>query len=119
MLEIQAKVTKNAAFAGAEVSTADVGPDYLIRVRVHALTADKKARLYLEDGGTGATKPLAVIPVVGPIPDADGQPYTVTISFRDLPGLARGAGRFVTLDLDQIDAAASIDYDAFIEAEGV
>jgi len=117
MLEIQAKVTKTGAFAGAEVATTNVGPDYLIRVRVHKMTADKTARLYLEDGATGATKPLAVIPVTGPI--AEGQPFTTTISFRDLPNLARGAGKFITLDLNQIDAAASIDYDAFIEAEGV
>lgn len=104
------KLTKTQAIALPEVSTQTLGQGYLFILIVSALTADKHARIALNDGTTGAEIHAHVVDLLGPI----NQPKTITVSFRDLPGLARGSGKFAQLELLSLDANASVTFAAFL-----
>ena len=114
---LQAAVTKTAAFSGAGVDVSAIDFGATIKVRVTALTEGKSARIAIEeslDAFNADTRTVTVLHFIGGI----GAPAEVVqaVHTRTLPDCdLGGASATWRARLQDIDAASSITYEAFLE----
>jgi hypothetical protein len=116
LTELQARVSKTAAFTGAGVNVSGITGDWTIKLQVESLTAAKKARFVFEDTVDDYTASLA-----GPAFSLSGQLSASSDkvkSFKkaDFPSLRLGAGSAqLRLKLSEIDGSATCVYRAWLE----
>lgn len=118
--DIQAKVTKTAAFVGADVDISDLTGDFTIHLKVHKLTGEDAVALFgivdTVDNFT-ASKTVRTQDTKGKI-DPDGKQGGQHYSWRkrDLKSLRAGVtGAELRLNLVSLTGTApSVDYEAWI-----
>ncbi len=114
--DIQANVTKTAAFTGTGVDVSALALDWTLKIQVSALTAGVTARFEFDDTVNSFTTTTA-----GPVTEILGgvaASYDHVRSFKrnQFPGLAVGiSGATLRLKLSQMSAAGSVTYHAWIE----
>lgn len=114
--EIQAKVTKTAAFTGSGLDVSGITGDWTIKINVSNMTAAKKARFSIEDTVNDWTASVAgpTFSVVGAL----GPTFDKVKSFKkaDFPDLRVGtASAQIRLKCSLMDASASSEFRAWIE----
>lgn len=114
--DIQANVTKTAAFVGSGVDVSALGLDWTLKIQVSNLSSGVIARFEFDDTVNSFTTTAA-----GPVTEFLG---TVDVSYdhvrsfkrNQFPGLAVGiSGAKLRLQLSQMSAAGTVTYHAWLE----
>ncbi len=115
--DVQARVTKTAAFAGASLAIDTITGDWTLKIRVAKLTPGGAVRINFEDSVNAFT---ALLP--GPavsVKNQQGDDYDRVFEFRkyDFPSLRFGtASAVLRCNLQEITGASpSVDYEAWLE----
>lgn len=116
LTDIQAQVTKTAAFDGASLDISGVTGDWTIKLQVSALTAAKKARFIFQDSVDAFSANIGgpAVSVKGAISEDADKVYS--FKKQDFPSLRFGtASAVLRLALAEIDSAASVEYRSWLE----
>lgn len=117
LTDVQATVTKTAAFTGTGIDVSGFTGDWTLKIQVQALTANKNVRFGFVDTVNDFTAS-----VTGPTFSFTGQlaaSYDRVKSFKKqaFPDLRLGtASAKLRLDVSRMDSAASVSYKAWIES---
>ena len=114
--EIQASVTKTAAFSGAGVDVSGLGTDWTLKLQVGTLTAGAVARFEFDDTTNAFTTTVAgpTFEFIGEV--AAAYDHVKSIKRANYPGLPVGvASGSMQLKLTKLTSGASCTYHAWIE----
>lgn len=114
--EIQANVTKTAAFTGAGVDVSALGTDWTLKLQVGALTAAAVARFEFDDTVDSFTTSTSgpTFEIIGKVESS--YDHVKSIKKANFPGLRVGVSNAqVKLKLSELSAGASCTYHAWME----
>lgn len=116
LTEVQARVSKTAAFTGSGIDISGITGDWTIKLQVESLTSAKNARFSFEDTVNDYTASLT-----GPTVSFKGAlavSYDKVKSFKkqDFPSLRLGTGSAqLRLKLAELDGSATCVFRAWLE----
>lgn len=116
LTEVQARVSKTAAFTGTGIDVSGITGDWTIKLQIESLTSAKMCRITLEDTVNDYTASLA-----GPTVSFKGalaSSYDKVKSFKkqDFPSLRLGtASAQLRVKLAEIDSSATAVFRAWLE----